>query len=312
MASSAEVEGAAVVDSSVRAPLDSEKWYSLDSAEEEFFTTQTGIQDPDQLKKHIIAVQADAYEVYPYPCIYRLAFTGLKIARLPAYGQLLKIGKERKGALFLDVGCCVGNDVRKAIVDGFPMNQALASDLQPEFWQIGHKLFKSTPNTFPVPFIPGDVFDPAFLAPAEIPATAPTEPLPPLSILTSLTPLIGRLSAIHASAFFHLFGERQQLELANRLAALLSPEPGSFILGEHAGRPEKGLRTEAVHLNFRGTRMFCHCPESWKEMWETEVFGGKGNVKVEAALREVKRDDLIADAVEGTKFYLMAWSVTRL
>ncbi len=63
MASSAEVEGAAVVDSSVRAPLDSEKWYSLDSAEEEFFTTQTGIQDPDQLKKHIIAVQADAYEV---------------------------------------------------------------------------------------------------------------------------------------------------------------------------------------------------------------------------------------------------------
>lgn len=30
----------------------------------------------------------------------------LKISRLPAYGKLLKLGKERKGAIFLDIGCC--------------------------------------------------------------------------------------------------------------------------------------------------------------------------------------------------------------
>lgn len=30
----------------------------------------------------------------------------IKLGRLPAYKQLLKLGKERKGAIFLDIGCC--------------------------------------------------------------------------------------------------------------------------------------------------------------------------------------------------------------
>ncbi len=53
----------------------------------------------------------------------------LKISRFPAYPKLLQLGRERPGALFLDLACCVGNDVRKAVADGFPISQALASDL---------------------------------------------------------------------------------------------------------------------------------------------------------------------------------------
>ena len=53
------------------------------------------------------------------------------MSRMPMYSQLLKLGKERPGALFLDLACCVGNDVRKAVADGFPVDQALASDLHP-------------------------------------------------------------------------------------------------------------------------------------------------------------------------------------
>ena len=33
-------------------------------------------------------------------------FLRLKLGRLPAYQRLLAIGKERKGAIFLDIGCC--------------------------------------------------------------------------------------------------------------------------------------------------------------------------------------------------------------
>ena len=54
-----------------------------------------------------------------------------KIARLYAYKDLLKLGKERPGALFLDIGCCVGCDVRKPVADGFPVDQVIASDLHP-------------------------------------------------------------------------------------------------------------------------------------------------------------------------------------
>lgn len=30
----------------------------------------------------------------------------LKISRFPAYERILKLGRERPGALFLDIGCC--------------------------------------------------------------------------------------------------------------------------------------------------------------------------------------------------------------
>lgn len=55
----------------------------------------------------------------------------LKLNRFPAYQDLLKLGKERPGALFLDLGCCLGHDVRKAVADGFPITQAIGSDLHP-------------------------------------------------------------------------------------------------------------------------------------------------------------------------------------
>lgn len=55
----------------------------------------------------------------------------LKIPTFPAYQELLKLGKERKGALYLELACCVGNDVRKTVSDGFPVDQVIASDLEP-------------------------------------------------------------------------------------------------------------------------------------------------------------------------------------
>ncbi len=52
-----------------------------------------------------------------------------KINKLPAYPDLLKLGKERKGAIFLEAACCVGNDLRRAVLDGFPADQIIGTDL---------------------------------------------------------------------------------------------------------------------------------------------------------------------------------------
>lgn len=117
--------------------------YSLQGPELEFFKAQTGIQDEEELKKHVVHVQQEAWKAI-IPCRMFLSFeahldacrstnTGasaassslgmaymsesrldadllvlsrFKISRLPAYKQLLKLGKEREGAIFLDVGCC--------------------------------------------------------------------------------------------------------------------------------------------------------------------------------------------------------------
>ncbi|CCM06727.1 uncharacterized protein FIBRA_09021 [Fibroporia radiculosa] len=326
-----------------------EQYYNLQEDELAFFKAQTGIQNEGELKRHIMKAQEDAYKsdvwsgvLRPYEAHFSTKGKGmshhfdamlttldpvcrsihirvsaallspsiLKISRLPAYKQLLELGQKRAGAMFLDIGCCFGNDVRKAIVDGFPAHQALASDLKAEFWDLGHHLFNSTPSSFPVKFLPGDALDAAFLEPGPIFTSPPAEAAPALTTLETLSPLRGHVSAIHASSFFHLFDEPTQTALSRAVAGLLSPEPGSVIFGVHGGRPEKGLRIEQGAPNARGNYMFCHCPESWAALWDGEIFP-KGTVRVEATLINVKRD-MRGPVLPGTQFWALVWSVTRL
>ena len=174
------------------------------------------------------------------------------------------------------------------------------------FWDLGHKLFRSTPETFPAKFLAGDAFDDSHLS---LTTPVPSRPPPPVASVNSLTGLRGHISAIHASSLFHLFDEEKQLELGKRLATLLDPRPGSIIFGSHGSMPVKGQRIGA----FR--KMFCHSPESWTQMWEEQIFE-KGQVKVNAVLRElnlvVERRERELPVDEGTKSYWLTWSVERL
>ncbi|KIM39740.1 hypothetical protein M413DRAFT_446648 [Hebeloma cylindrosporum] len=310
-------------------------YYHLQPDELAFFQLLTGINDEDVLKQHILSIQAKAYELWGYPCILGFWFIKLKISRLLGYKAALELLKERNNPILLDMGCCFGNDARKAVVDCWPVQNVIASDLRQGFWDYGHELFKSTPETFRAAFIPGDIFDPAILAPrgaylstSDIATVLSHDSsTPPLNTLTSLTPLQGKISAIHASAFFHLFPEEQQLALAHLMASLLRPEPGSVIFGQHGARTVKGYRTDDVSqatldsLKAEGKSlseffMFCHSPESWRKLWVEDVFGGadgKGEerVRVDAELRLVERRDVEVDP-ETTKFWLMDWCITRL
>ncbi|OSC97446.1 hypothetical protein PYCCODRAFT_1377204 [Trametes coccinea BRFM310] len=280
--------------------------------EEAFLLSTTGLTDVDALKTLIRSVQAEATEAFPYPCIRRFDFVKLKISRLPYYERLMSLVKSDPNALLLDIGCCFGNDVRKVIADGYPAENIIASDLRPEFWNLGHKLFKSDPGTFPVTFLPGDVLDTTFIGTASPVYGAPCTQRPDLRGLHKLAPLTGHLRAIHASDFFHLFTEANQAAVARALGALLSPARGSMIFGTHVARPNKGLRTEASPPapGYLGNRMFCHDAQSWTELWDGEVFQ-KGTVRVEAQVVEQAREVLVVLKPEVT-FYQLIWCVTRL
>ncbi|EJD41305.1 hypothetical protein AURDEDRAFT_115547 [Auricularia subglabra TFB-10046 SS5] len=255
------------LDPSLYAPRDEEK---------AFYKQQTGIESDHELREHILAVQARAFKVWPYPCIRRLAFTKLKISRFPVYNEVLKLGRERPDAILLDLGCCFGNDARRAVADGFPATQVIASDLRAEFWALGHELFRSSPETCPIRFVQGDVFAPSFISPHETSLFAPGDPIDACVESGSLNPLQKRASVIHTSAFFHLFNEEQQLEIARRCNALLSNEPGSLIFGSHRGVEKATVR--------QGRDSFAHDPESWKAMWKQVAT--EGNVEVEAYLSD--------------------------
>ncbi|KAF8732671.1 hypothetical protein AX14_004106 [Amanita brunnescens Koide BX004] len=237
--------------------------------------------------------------------------TRLRLIRQSAeYRRILQLAKERKDAILLDVGCCFGNDLRKAVADGWPVENVIGFDLRKEFWNFGHDLFLDTPETFPAGFVAGDIFDPSMIVPRS-PFYMPDLPLltahapPELRSLTSLTPLQGRASAIFLCAFFHLFDEAKQLQLARQLASLISPLPGSVIFGAHITMLVNGMRNLE---SAPSSKAFCHSPESWKELWDGIVFE-KGTVSVETGVKLLDRGP--GRGIQD-KTVWMSWGVTRL
>jgi len=239
---------------------------------------------------------------------------------MPAYKDVLKLGQERKGAILLDVGCCFGNDVRKVAADGFPVEQIIASDLKREFWDLGHLLFRSSPESFPVQFIEGNALDPAFLSPF-LGAVEPMEKVN-LSNIKTLNHLRGQVSVIWAAALFHLFSEKDQRQLAHALGRLLSPESGSIIFGAHIASDNKGTMVD--ESSEKSVRLFCHNPDSWKELWvgtstdqtirpvdeagglDAAVFS-PDSVRVESRLTSAKSRSSTLDGA-----WLFLWSITRI
>lgn len=78
-----------------------------------------------------------------------------------------------------------------------------------------------------------------------------------------------------------------------------------MIFGSHNGLREKGFKTGAMR-----EKMFNHSPESWKELWDGEIFQ-KGQVKVEAKIVDhVRKDPATGD--KPIIVLWLVWSVTRI
>ncbi|KAF7314070.1 hypothetical protein HMN09_00566000 [Mycena chlorophos] len=297
----------------------------------QFFQKEIGISDANELEKHVLALQAKAYEMFPYTCIRVFSFMRVKTSLMPAYPRVVEVMKQNPDALFLDIGCFFGTDVRKLVVDGVSPHQVVATDILQGFWDLGHELFKSTPATFPVKFLQGDVFDPAFLPPPAQDAAALSSK-PVLADLTSLTPLRGHLTAIHITYVFHLFPEEKQRLLAEHLAGMLSAASGSTIFGATFARRTPGrelyFRDEAERLaalsesqdtsnagegkRQNGVELYCFSPESWTALWES--FFPPGAVRVETKVTEraaYSPGEMIPVGKTGDDV-ILNWSCTRV
>ncbi|KAI9464086.1 hypothetical protein BJY52DRAFT_1251516 [Lactarius psammicola] len=274
----------------------------LDYDNEAFFKATTLISDVQELRDHIRTVATEAYEVFPYTSIGSYTFARTMVACLPGYADVLALGRN-KGGVLLDAGCCFGADARKAALDGWPVNQIVATDIVSEFWNLGHKLFRSSATSFPAVFIQADLLNQGHITPGP-----PAENAPDLASLSSLNQLRGQVTAIHASALFHLFSEKQQLALAMSLGSLLANVSGASIFGWSTGLAEVG------YLEFEGTvshpRQFCHSPSSWEALWNGVVFP-KGSVKVEAHLVDFNYDIGIR-VKDGFALKRLEWAIRRI
>lgn len=154
--------------------------------------------------------------------------------------------------------------------------------------------------TFPVRFVEADFFDQRYLSTH----SAPSATRPDLRTIRTLTPLKGHATILTLQMVFHLFDQRGQYELAHRLAQMLSPAPGSLIVGRQMG--DLTPRTLMLGPNPH----FLHTPQSWEKMWAA-IFP-PGTVEFRTALVELPAHIKSGSVGMLGISHFLTWSIRRL
>lgn len=188
-------------------------------------------------------------------------FLDLSLMALDVYPEVLE--RVKQGEKFLDLGCCLGQEIRQLVFDGAPSTNTYGSDLRGEFFPVGYELFKDE-DRLQTTFIAADVFDDS----------------------SPLVQLAGQINVIYTGAFFHLFSLPEQEKIALRLVQLLAPQPGSLIVGRQSGSEDSGEFSRAGDTS--GRKHFRHNPQSWKELWDRigDMTGTRWSVDANVRSRE--------------------------
>jgi SAM-dependent methyltransferase len=226
----------------------------------------------------------EAFKIFPYPCVGNWGFLNLSILESPVYNEVLE--RIKSGEQYLDIGCCMGQDIRKLSHDGAPQENMYGSDLKKQFWDIGYDLFLDR-STLKTKFIEADIFD----------------------VDSGLKELDGKLNLVHAASFFHLFDWDDQVKAAKRVAMLLKAEPGSMVFGRQGGLPVAGKLSHG----FAGIHAYWHNPESWAKLWKQvgDETGSEWEVKSafgeEDLTKRMNAQNIVPD---GTRF--LTYTIRRL
>lgn len=261
-------------------------------------------EDDGEIRRRTLEIQKEAYEKYPYPCIRAFHHVSLMMKANPIYPVVLEAGKTGN-TVFLDIGCCMGADVRKLVSDSYPASNVLGCDRRLEFIDLGHKLFRDR-DSCPIRFLTSDIFD--LSVPSAFNETLRSvHEAPPLIRVDQLSQLLGSLTHIYTGALFHLFDETTQYAIALRVAYLLKRESGTIVFGRH-----RDLECEGMIDDHLGRIRYGHSERSWPLLWK-RVFAevedaefAENRVKVQAKL-----DAPFDQHIPGTtrKGHMLVWSV---
>ncbi|KAL5446501.1 hypothetical protein PMIN06_007769 [Paraphaeosphaeria minitans] len=215
------------------------------------------LESSDKVKAHIKELRDKAYVVFPYPCLARWAFSELSVSLSRQYPEVLE--RVKNGDKYLDLGCCVGQDIRKLVFDG-AFRKHIRLGLGGEFMNIGYDLFLDK-STLKTAFIAADFFDEN----------------------SDLKQISGDIDIIHAASFLHLFDEEGQLKACESIVKLLKSKPGSLFIGRQNGNFESGVHVGATDSSKKRYR---HNAESFEHMWKRVGEKTGTNWKAEARLED--------------------------
>lgn len=213
----------------------------------------------------------------------RFKFVSLDLSLHPIYPKLLsRLRSSSPPTRFLDVGTCLGQDLRKLVYDGVALENLYGTDLFPEFENVGYELFRDS-ETFQGHFIAADLLD-----------AAPDN---------ALTKTEGTWDVVNIFKLLHLFDWETQVLACRRLLQLLNRKPGNMIIGAQLGSAKPGELAIKPPFVAEGQKktVYMHDRESFTDMW-TQVMKDQGvelSIQVHPDEREekVSSDDNRAEEI---------------
>ncbi|KAI0104981.1 hypothetical protein GGR51DRAFT_200211 [Nemania sp. FL0031] len=252
----------------------------------------SGIPTQD-VDRHVYQMRDRLWDVYPYACVGRFRFASLEFAS-DAYYQmaLFKLlqaqtesdNGEGNETRLLDVGCCVGQVLRKLAFDGVDSSRLYGTDIEPRFIDIGYDLFRDR-RKFRGRFVVGDLLKPDPTSTSTSIASSSSDALEVLN---------GTMTLIHATSFFHLFTWADQVRAAVRMVRLLRADRDDVMI---FGR-QVGTLSPRDNGKAGSDKVYLHNGASWQKLWD-EV-GERTGTRWRAVMEPTEKIEMGSGAVESS------------
>ncbi|KAF3285304.1 hypothetical protein TWF970_010373 [Orbilia oligospora] len=182
------------------------------------------LQDTEAMIPILKDIRLKAWKIKYYPCVGLWQFFKFGMTEMSIYPEIIE--RLKQGQRILDMGCFMGFDGRKLIVDGAPSEGITNMDLEDRWFPLSYDLFKDE-DQFKGEFFGGcDINDEGLFGEGSIHRH--------------------RYDMIYIGYFIHLFPPHKQAHIINSLIQMLKPDSGSMMFGNTAGTAkENGYRMKA-------------------------------------------------------------------
>ncbi|KAL0095593.1 hypothetical protein J3Q64DRAFT_1828417 [Phycomyces blakesleeanus] len=228
-----------------------------------FYADYVGIKDRNELTTHLKRVQALLNENnQTYRCIDEFKFAYSRMCDRFFYPGLIEIGKT-SSPLLIDLGCCAGVDLRKLMLDGYPVKSLVGVDLSARYIECGYELCRDK-DKLPIRFLAGDIFDESFLSLHG-------------QNNNNLNIYRHKASVVHAGSLIHLFHSTQRIsQFLQRVCCMLLK--GGLFVGAHVA----SNRTTSVYRPSRGhTKQYIGI-DTFRSLLESHDFS---NIEIQTSPR---------------------------
>lgn len=214
----------------------------------------------------------EAFQTYPYPCIGQLRFLDFHLTRMPYADRILTNLRQNPTHNFLDVGCCVGQELRYLANQNISHTQLHGCDTELQFVDLGYRLFRDA-DSLRASFVHADLL-------------TPDEGEFRRSQLYQS--LAGKVDVAYASSFFHLFDWEDQVKAAARLVAVCRDQKGVVVCGRQIGSVRAGSYEMSGRLGTVSKGQYRHDLDSLNRFWKAvgEVTGTRWSVEGELVWTE--------------------------